>query len=127
MKALITGILMLTSLSSFAAKKIVNAHFSKKSVVIQIQDTDSGSTKWISTAKIGVIQSTLGCNGKNCTATKLRVDRDGLYGDVALFNEASPSLEGVFLTSFYESTLIDPRDLVLSQSNGKYIVSIKVQ
>ena len=128
MKGNITFLIMIiTSLSAFAEKKIVNAHFSKESIVVQLQDSETGSTRWVSSAKVGIINDTVKCSGTNCMATNLRIQENGLYGDVMLLNETQPSLKEVFLVDFYEDTLIDTKDLALLEMNNKYLISIRVR
>ncbi len=116
----------IASLAALAEVKIVNAHFSKKSIVVQLQDSETGRTKWISSATVGIINETLRCSEENCTAINLRIQNNGVYGDVALLNENS-LLTQVFLVHFYEDTLINPKDLNLSKKNGIYLISIRVR
>lgn len=130
MKARLLGLFLMTALFSFttfAGQKIVNSHFSKKSLIVQIQNDQTGSTKWISFSKVGVINTTLGCEGLNCTARNLKKNKDGLYADVLLSIGSEIVLEDVYLLNFYEDTLIDPSDLKLSYVDNKPILSIIVK
>lgn len=125
--AIVFLVTTMMSLPAFAEEKIVNAHFARRSLVIQIQDSETGHTKWISSAHVGIINESLGCSGSNCTARRLRAQDGGLYGDVVLSNEMASSLDEVFLVNFYEDTLIDPSDLVLTTVDGEYLISIRVR
>lgn len=130
MKLFLTAFFISFSINSLAMEttlKIVNAHFSRESIVVQIQDTTSGSTKWFSTSTVGVINSDMDCNGDNCKAFNLKVIDNGLYGDASILNQYDLSLTDTYLVSFYESTLIDPQSLTLSIRDGQYIVSIIVK
>ena len=115
------------SFSALAEKKIVNAHFSKESLVVQLQDSETGRSRWISSAKVGVINNTVKCTGVNCMATNLRIQKGSLYGDISLLNEATPSLKDVFMVNFYEDTLIDTKNLTLLELNGKYLIAIRIR
>ncbi|QDK44950.1 hypothetical protein DOM22_07125 [Bdellovibrio sp. ZAP7] len=127
MKSILTLLItIVSSLPAFAGSKIVNAHLSKQSIAVQIQNTETGATKWISSGSLGVVAPELGCDGVTCFATNLKNQNGALYGDVVFRGETKPSYEDVALTNFYEDTLIDISVLKLIEVNGKYIIALTV-
>ncbi len=107
--------------------QLYNPYFNKRSVFAQLEDLKKHKSVQISTASPGVINESLGCDGFNCRAIKLREGKEygkyfNLYADVVL--QDGEILEGVYIAQFFEGHLIPPENVKLLFEGEKPTIAL---